>query len=158
MWQKLKSFFGIGLLLSGCFAVWAKEYFPKGCKALPLKTVNMELEAQPDQLMFMHNISPHEIWLANPSRPKWTVGLQPGRWNVLYLPQGTTHWRCIQSETGHEQQVSCQEVIAVCQWPATIPKGLEQKVEGWVLENQSIVVAHAYLQRMGWLFGRHSSK
>lgn len=158
MWQKLKSFLIFSLIGSWGLTVFAKEYFPKGCLPLVLKTVHLELKAKPKQLFFMHNIITHDIWLANRARPKWTVQLKPGRWNVLYLPQGASDWHCIQSETGHEQQVSCQEAMAVCHWSVTAPERLGIKEGGWLIENQSIVVAQAYLQRMGWLFGRHSPK
>lgn len=158
MQSLLKVFFTLSLVFFWGFQAFAGEYLPKGCLPLALKAANIELKAESHGLFFLHNISNYHIWLANPAQPKWTVEIKPGLWNVWYLKQDTSEWRCIQSEKGHEQQVSCQDVIAVCQWPVQVPEHLEIKLGGWLIENQSIVVAKAYLQRMGWLFVRPAPK
>ena len=146
------------LLLLCSTYIQAKEYLPKGCQAIALEDNQIHFAIKPQQLLFFHNITESEIWLANRESPKLTVGVQPTAWNVLYMPIQESTWRCIQSQKGHEQQVSCKDVIAVCEWNAEAPKSLRTKNNLWLVENQSIGYAKAYLQRMGWLFDKVSTK
>lgn len=149
----------IFLILNICSKLsLAKEYLPKGCQAIALQGMNIDSAPTTKRLYFFHNISGKEIWLANRQFPKLTVGVQPEAWNILYVPQQASSWRCIQVETGHEQQVACQEVIALCEWVAEAPETLKTKNASWLVENQSILVAKAYLQRMGWLFDKVGTK
>jgi hypothetical protein len=143
------------MVLSKC---WASEYFPKGCQAISISDDQMQFEVKPHHLLFFHNLSEKQIWLANANLPKLTRGLTASSWSVLYAPNLPLSWRCIQSEQGHEQRVSCQEVVAVCQWSAKAPKTMKQVEMLWLLENQTIVYSKAYLQRMGWLFDQKRSK
>jgi hypothetical protein len=136
----------------------AKEYLPTGCQALALQGMNIESQASTEKLYFFHNISGKEIWLANRQSPKLTVGMQPEAWNILYVPEQALSFRCIQVETGHEQQVACQEVMALCEWSVRPPESLKTKNASWLVENQSILVSKAYLQRMGWLFDKLGTK
>ena len=46
----------------------------------------------------------------------------------------------------------------MCQWSAIAPEQILKQSGIWVIENQSVVVAKAYLERMGWLFNQVSSK
>lgn len=137
---------------------FAKEIFPKGCEAKSIDQPQLQVPAARNQLVFLHNLSENHIWLANPVHPKMTVEMKPGQWNVLYLPKGDDTWKCIQSIPGHEQQISCQIGMAVCQWSAKISKSKRPKQNTWLAENTSYAEAKAYLQRMGWLFERTGSK
>lgn len=158
MFRKLLLVF-IFLILNLCSnLVLAKEYLPTGCQAVALQGMNIDSIPTTKKLYFFHNISGKEIWLANRQSPKLTVGMQPEAWNILYAPQQPLSWRCIQVETGHEQQVACQEVMALCEWAAQAPDSLNTKSASWLVENQSILVAKAYLQRMGWLFDKLGTK
>jgi len=145
------------LLLCSTY-IHAKEYLPKGCQAIALEDKQIHFASKPQQLLFFHNITESEIWLANRETPKLTIGLQASCWNVLYMPIQEATWRCIQSQKGHEQQVSCKDVMAVCEWLAEAPKSLQTKNNLWLVENQSITFAKAYLQRMGWLFDKVITK
>lgn len=137
---------------------FAKEIFPKGCEAKSIEQEHLQLNASSRQLMFMHNISENNIWLANSSHPRLTLEMKPGQWNVLYLPHGQDVWKCVQSIPGHEQQISCQTGIALCEWSAKIDKSKRPKQGMWLAENTSYAEAKAYLQRMGWLFEKTGSK
>ena len=158
MRKELQLFLKILVCYFFSMQLFAEEYLPKGCKAFVIKNIAVELKANKDHLIFFHNISGKQIWLANRDISKWTIELKPGLWNVFYLPKEHSTWRCIQSELGHEQQVSCQDAIALCQWPVSPPDTSSKKQGAWLIDNQSIVVAKAYLQRMGWLFDQVSSK
>ena len=136
----------------------SKEYLPKGCQSIALEGTDIHLKAHADHLLFLHNVSESEIWLGNRESAKLTLDMHPGGWSVLFIPSADANWRCVESQTGHEQQVPCQSVIALCQWPATAPKNVQFKNSLWLVENQSIVVAKAYLQRMGWLFDKVGTK
>lgn len=158
MMKKGRWFIKILILLFLMHDVFSHEYFPKGCKAWVIKNNLIDIKGKKNNLIFFHNISKNHIWLANRNVTKWTVELKPGLWNVFYLPQNNAAWRCIEAETGHEQQVSCHDVIAMCQWSAIAPEQILKQSGIWVIENQSVVVAKAYLERMGWLFNQVSSK
>lgn len=152
--KRVSYLFGLMLSLG---LVWAKEYFPRGCQPQSLDKVKMSLTAQQEKLYFVHNLSDKQIWMANPRMSRLTRGLKPGTWSVLYNPQ-VSDWRCIQSEQGHEQHVPCQTVLAVCQWSASNADDRSNKNPIWLIEDQTIVYAKAYLQRMGWLFDQKRSK
>lgn len=154
-----KKIIKLGLILSmGLTQVWANEYFPKGCQPMAIDTKQMDMKLKRNQLLFVHNLSDKQIWLADRHLPKLTRGLSAGTWSVLYAPKLPLSWRCIQSEQGHEQHVACQAVIGICQWSALAPKNMKSVKMMWLLENQNLVYAKAYLQRMGWLFDQKRSK
>ena len=146
------------ILTSMSGLVLAKEYLPRGCQAVALQGMTMDSLASSEKLYFFHNISGKEIWLANRQSPKLTVGMKPQEWNVLFTPAQALSWRCIQVEKGHEQQVACQEVLALCEWSVEPPESLTTKTALWLIENQSITESKAYLQRMGWLFDKVGTK
>ena len=150
----------LGLVWILCFtqAFAGGEYFPKGCQALELQDKYFDHILQADQFLFVHNLSDKQIWLANRKLPKLTRGLSPNTWSVLYAPKLMLNWRCIQAEQGHEQHVPCQAVLGVCEWSASAPKTMLSVKMMWLIENQNLVYAKAYLQRMGWLFDQKRSK
>lgn len=136
----------------------AKEYYPNHCHAMVLDSPLFQLAPQKKQLINFHNISNTDIWLGNFQSPRWTLKLLPGQWSVFYAPKQQVSWKCIESRIGHEQQVACQEVLAVCQTSANPPKKDAMTINQWLLENKGIVAVDAYLQRMGWQFIKHGSQ
>lgn len=140
----------IVVLLMGFFApIWALEFLPKGCHAMPLGDA-VRLMPQKDHLLFVHSLSRHEIWLANAKQPRLTTSIVPGFWSVFYAPKFKSSWKCIQSEPGHEQKVACHEVLAVCEWPVSLPDEKLQKINAWMAHNMHFSEISAYLQRTGW--------
>ena len=136
----------------------AKEYYPRYCHAMVLNSRLFQLAAQKNQLINIHNISNTDIWLASVQFPRWTLKLLPGQWSVFYAPKQKLSWQCVESRLGHEQLVSCQDVLAVCQTNANPPQKEAMRIDQWLLENKGIVTVDAYLQRMGWQFIKHGSQ
>ncbi len=154
-----KKIIGCCLILSMAITeAWANEYYPKGCQPLTITASQIDMKLKRNQLLFVHNLSDKQIWLADRRVPKLTRGLSAGTWSVLYAPKLPLSWRCIQAEQGHEQHVACQAVLGICQWSALAPKNMESVKMMWLLENQNLAYAKAYLQRMGWLFDQKRSK
>lgn len=137
--------------MSFCALGIAKEFLPKGCHAFPIENM-VELKQQKNHLILIHSLSNYEIWLANQQQAKLTVSLVPGEWSAFYAPQGQVQWYCIQSQPGHEQKVSCQQVLAACDWSAKPPQKEIAKINSWVANNLSFSEMHAYVQRLGWRF------
>jgi hypothetical protein len=148
----------IGLLSLSISCLWAEEYFPKGCRPISVSDAKMDIKVKPNHILFFHNLSNKQIWLANRHYRQLTRGLAAERWSALYAPNTELTWRCIQSEQGHEQHVACQEVIGVCSWAAKAPTTMRKVKMQWLLENQNVAYGKAYLQRMGWLFNQKRSK
>ena len=145
----------IALLFVVFKSVGAQEFLPKGCHAVPIGD-EIQLTAQKNQLFFIHSLSRYEIWLANSSQRRLTTSIVPSLWSVFYAPKLNSKWRCIQSEPGHEQKVSCHQVLALCEWPA---KTLDKKLNhhnAWLAYNMHFSELSAYLQRQGWQFNAKS--
>ena len=58
---------------------------------------------------------------------------------------------CIESKPGHEQAVSCQQVLAVCTFQVTAHPKLKKNVI-WAAENMPLSPLIAYLGRIGFEF------
>jgi hypothetical protein len=129
--------------------LYAKEFLPKDCQALPIEDT-IVLQKKKNHLVMMHSLSQYEIWLANREQNRMTASIVPGMWSVFYAPQAKSQWQCIQSEPGHEQKVPCHEVLALCDRTAKPPKKDFSKINFWVANNLSYSELNAYLQRMGW--------
>lgn len=147
----------LGMLLFTSLG-FAKEIFPEGCSAQSIDQPNIEISKGRHRLFFLHNLTNTHIWLANRENARLTVEMQPGQWNVLYVPRTSETWKCVQATPGHEQQVPCQSGIALCEWDAKIAKSKRPKQSIWLAENTSYAEAKAYLQRIGWLFNGTASK
>ncbi len=141
--------FIVVLLLGLYSSIWAQEFLPKGCHALPLGD-DVQFMPKKDHLLFVHSLSPHEIWLANVKQQRMTTSVVPGLWSVFYAPKFESSWRCIQSEPGHEQKVACHEVLAVCEWPIQSPNAQLKRLNAWIAYNMRFSEISAYLQRTGW--------
>ena len=76
--------------------------------------------------------------------------LQAGHWTALALDEKSFDLSCIESRPGHEQQVSCVGLLAVCQWqPTALPKTKEHTF--WVGENMSLSALTAHVGSSGFV-------
>lgn len=122
----MRSLFSIFLLLISS-VLFAESTFPVGCKAIAVQGESVTLKAKKSKLVYIHNISNTDIWITHPvtnpgASAGWTTRLQAGNWSALAVNNPSFELNCIESRPGHEQQVPCQGVIAVCQWSdAKIP-------------------------------------
>lgn len=129
---------------------WAKEIFPKLCEPLPVETSFLDVKSNAKEVLFFHNISEYPIWLASLKSSRWTTQLVPDHWAVLYAPTKIGRFRCVQSQMGHEQQVACGEVLAICAQKVMVPKQDLEKLNQWLANYSTWMEARAYLERTGW--------
>lgn len=133
----------------------AKEVLPEGCKAMPVKGDVALLRASKPTLVMIHNISDTELWVTHPvSEPTASAGfssrLEVDHWSALMLQDSSFELSCIESKPGHEQQVACTHVIAVCQWPEVKTSEERTNQTYWAGENMTLSALNAYLGRSGF--------
>ncbi|MDF1645614.1 MAG: hypothetical protein P1U61_01350 [Legionellaceae bacterium] len=79
----------------------------------------------------------------------WSSRLQANYWSALALEDKAFDLSCIESRPGHEQQVSCEQTLAACEWPIT---ARPEKTQGvfWAGENMPLAALTAYISRRGF--------
>lgn len=138
------------------FSANAQEIFPKGCAPYAIHGEYATLSVEKPTVVMFHNLAHTKIWLTRHhalagAQAGWSSEISPGKWSALVLEphRHAFQFACIESQPGHEQPVSCQEVLAVCQWPKThLPN--DQSGTFWAGENMTMQALTAYLQRMGF--------
>lgn len=141
------------LILSG--TVQAEEVYPSGCVPFVVSGDLVDLPAAKSTVTLVHNLSKTDIWITHPvSDPSasagWSSHLQAGNWSALTIDDKKFELSCIESRPGHEQQVACSTVLAVCQWSAS---HLPENASGsfWVAEDMSLSPMIAYIKRRGFV-------
>ncbi|AHE65687.1 hypothetical protein [Legionella oakridgensis] len=144
------------LLITFVMISWvanAEEILPTGCKAIKVNDETVMLSAPKPTLVMIHNISNTDLWVTHPvSEPSasagWSSRLQAGNWSALAVQNKSFELSCIESKPGHEQQVSCANVLAVCQWSdVSMP---QSQATYWAGEDMSLSALTAYLGRRGF--------
>jgi hypothetical protein len=134
---------------------YAEEGFPKGCQPVSVLDTPLILKTtKPPVLALVHNLSNSEVWVTHPvadpgASAGWSSKLQGGNWSAMALQNDTFELNCIESRPGHEQQVPCAGVLAICLWQATkMPAG-----EGtyWAGEDMSLAALTAHLGGRGFV-------
>ena len=107
----------------------------------------------------LHNLSGLDLWITHPvseadTAAGWSSRLQSGHWSALALDTTAFELSCIESKPGHEQQVSCEHALAICEWPIT---SSPEHTSGifWAGENMSLTALTAYLSRRGFELPSH---
>src|SRR5690606_917703 len=101
-----------------------------------------------------YNSSQTDLWITHPvSDPSagagWSSRLEAGNWSALALDKKKFELSCIESRPGHEQQIPCTGMIAVCEWPTVrIPE--QAKGTFWAGENMTLAALTAYLGGRGF--------
>lgn len=127
------------LLLS--LAVHAESTLPKGCKAVTVQGELVTVQAKKNKLLFIHNLTDTDLWITHSTKNTTdsndlTSRLQTGNWSALTITGGIFSLQCIESRPGHEQQIPCENSIAVCQWSkVTFPKNHSNV---WAKEDMSL--------------------
>ncbi len=143
----------LALCLLGPTITRAEEVLPENCKPFSIRGESAHLPAASPRLAMLHNLSQFEIWLTHPAENEhdapWSSRLQQNYWSALVLGTDAFEINCIESKPGHEQQVSCEQVLAICEWPL---KQKEEKTPGsfWAGENMPMSVLIAYIGRHGF--------
>lgn len=150
----MKRLFFILLFIS--WNVEAKEIFPQGCVPYALHDEYVELTAEKPIVVMLHNLSENKIWLTHETQNAgaqagWSSQLDNGKWSALAFGQHKKKFKlsCIESRPGHEQQIPCADVLAVCKWPQSqFPE--DKSGTFWAAENMDMLPLKAYLERMGF--------
>lgn len=138
----MKKTFYIATALLFILNAYAME-LPQNCHLVSIKSENMNLKGQKERLIFIHNMSKMDLYLSHISKDDpgvqagWTSRINKNKWNVLKLGKKEMTFQCVEFKPGHEQQISCQNILSVCQIvPAEKP--VNDKGNYWVAENQSL--------------------
>ena len=135
---------------------YAQEIYPKNCVPWPVKEAQPTYIAAQPVVLLIHNLSSNDLWITQPlsdrgAQAGFSSLLQAGKWSALVLSQGNEkqNLKCIESIPGHEQEISCTNVLAICQWLK--PKFPEQSSGVfWGGENMNLAPLQAYLARQGY--------
>lgn len=133
----------------------AEEVLPARCTSLLVSGDLVVLPAAKSMITMIHNLSKNDLWITHPvtdpgASSGWSSHLQAGNWSALVLDGKEFELSCIESRPGHEQQVACSTVVAVCQWTAA---ALPEKSSGtyWAAENMTLSPLIAYIKRRGFV-------
>lgn len=105
----------IFVFLCCCFSlqIFAAKPF---CQTFTVHGINIALSTDETLIMVFHNISAHNIYLIDKKASTSSL-IEPGKWSQFSLVKQSASISCIESLPGHEQQVPCQTVLSVCQFP-----------------------------------------
>jgi len=138
------------IIMSGASA---EEILPSGCKPLVVQKESLTLPENEPSLVMIHNLSNNDLWLTHPTSEagvNLNTQLQAGNWSALALDKEVFELGCIESRPGHEQQVPCFDVLAVCQWlTAKRPENIVGTV--WAGEDMVLSALTAYVGRHGFV-------
>ena len=131
----------------------AEEIFPAHCTPFVVDSEYVQLPAAKSMVTMIHNLSNGDLWVTHAAAApgaSWSSQLHAGNWSALVLPEEPLELSCIESIPGHEQQVSCAGVLAVCQWPATtLPK--KPSDTPWAAQDMLLAPLIAYIGRQGFV-------
>jgi len=134
--------------------IHVNEVFPAACKAFAVQGENLRIPAGKLRVLMIHNLSAFDIWITHPASeenfdPGWSSRLQGNQWSALALDKNKTTLSCIESKPGHEQQVACEHVLAVCEWSITSRPKHSHGIF-WAGENMTLTTLTAYIGRHGF--------
>ncbi|PJD92393.1 MAG: hypothetical protein CK424_05650 [Legionella sp.] len=135
----------------------AQEIYPKGCVPWVIHDPIPDIDNKKPTVLMLHNLSTNDLWITHPVKsPGAQAGfsslLQMGKWSALVLNRAHKSFllQCIESKPGHEQQISCADVLAICQWPnSKIPE--DKTGVFWAGENMDLSPLKAYIERQGFV-------
>lgn len=139
------------------FCLWAEEALPVGCRAISVQEqTSVMLKSEQPRLILIHNLSANELWITHPviepsASAEWSSRIQESQWSALFVQDKQFELSCIESKPGHEQQVACANVVALCSFDGiTMPK-TEHPATSWAAEDMPLSALIAYLGRMGYV-------
>ncbi|MBP6918057.1 MAG: hypothetical protein KBB94_04005 [Legionellaceae bacterium] len=135
----------------------AQEVYPTGCIPWPIhEAIPTFTNTQPSILM-LHNLSNNDLWVTRSANDQGAQAgfnslLQAGKWSSLAINLDKTSLpiKCIESQPGHEQEISCADVLAICQWPKTKFPEIDSGIF-WAGENMHLAPLQAFLARQGYV-------
>ncbi|HVT62480.1 MAG TPA: hypothetical protein VHD33_03220 [Legionellaceae bacterium] len=147
------------LFLCWCISLnsHAQDMYPQGCEPWVVHDAVPNFSNEKPLIIMLHNLSDSDLWITHPvNNPGAQAGfsslLQKGKWSALALNRKNESFllKCIESKPGHEQQISCADVLAICQWPKSKIPG-ENTGIFWAAENMDFVPLKAYVERQGFV-------
>lgn len=148
------------LLMLISWNVNADEIFPPGCKAIVVEDQSVLLSTPKPAIIMIHNLSEGDVWITHPvadpsASAGWSSRLQGNNWSALALSEKSFELSCIESKPGHEQQVPCAGVLAVCKWSI---KKMPQGVTGtyWAGEDMTLSALTAHITGRGFVLPKAS--
>ena len=135
----------------------AQEIYPTGCVPWPVHDALPTISNTEPTIFMLHNLSNNDLWVTRPSSDKGAQAgfsslLKTGRWSALAInvTKASLPLKCIESVPGHEQEIPCAAVLAICQWPKT---KFPDKDSGifWAGENMHLAPLQAFLARQGYV-------
>ena len=133
---------------------YGQVIFPTGCNPVAIEGETVTLKTKQPTLYLIYNNSPNDLWVTHPvSEPSasagWSSRLETQNWSALALDQNSFELSCIESRPGHEQQIPCAGVLAICHWPKV---KLPTSATGtfWAGENMTLESLNAYLGGRGF--------
>ncbi|QMT61805.1 hypothetical protein [Legionella sp. PC997] len=136
--------------------VAAESTLPVGCQAIAVQGESVTLQGKQSSLIFIHNLTSADLWITHPvTEPSasagWTTRLQGGNWSALALNKGPFPINCIESKPGHEQQVPCEGLIAVCKWKGVKIPNNGKESTFWAAEDMSLSALTAAVGARGFV-------
>lgn len=142
------------LLLLNIHTSYAEDGFPASCKPIAVQGESIVLKTKQPQVVLIHNLSASDLWITHPvSDPSasagWSSRLEAGNWSALTVDKESFELSCIESKPGHEQQVPCSGVTAICEWQnVKIPEQLTGTF--WAGENLTLQALTGHLHGRGF--------
>lgn len=134
----------------------AETIFPAGCKPIVVADEPFLLVSDSPTVVLIHNVSSTDLWITHPvsdpgASAGWSSRLQAGQWSALTLQDKSFELSCIESKPGHEQQVPCAGVLAVCEWKkVALPKANKDGTY-WAAEDLSLPALSASIGQRGFV-------
>lgn len=133
----------------------AQEGFPPTCQPVSVKGETVTLQPKQPGIFLIQNLSTGDIWITHPvSEPGasagWSSRLEAGNWSALNADAKDFELSCIESRPGHEQQIACEGVIAVCNW-SNVKLPENAKGTFWAGENMTLPALTAELGGRGYV-------
>lgn len=140
------------LFISLSWSLEAQEILPNGCKPFVIDKTSLIVPKGKTHLLALHNLTETDLWIIalTPNTSADLTGhLEANAWSLLKTNGKRLTFNCIESKPGHEQQVSCQSTLSICEWP--ILSEQRKKEVFWIAENTSLSSLIAYATRKGWM-------
>lgn len=117
----MKSLIFILSLFLSWVAHGENDTFPEGCEVITPLNQPLFLKSEKPMLAFIHNRSATTIWITHPvsnagASAGWSSQLAPNHWSALVVYDKAFELSCVESKPGHEQQLPCANVLAICKW------------------------------------------
>lgn len=154
----LRHLFFLILVLS-LNTTYAKEVFPDNCVPFVLDKESelTMLNVTPPQIVMLHNLTDNDLWVVHPVKEPsasagWSTKIHSDKWSALMLATNQFGLTCIESLPGHEQQVQCAEVLAICTHQIISNIDIEKFTTTYfIAENLGLKEMMSYIGRQGFI-------